>query len=151
MHSLQVIKRTNDEEVARLRAERIRELARAACVSLLEHNGASFALTTGKDMRGAGFYAVSIYKGREVIFDGTPNVSEVEDYIIANYDAAQYPLMPMLGLWRDGEKVYADISVCVPDRVTALQLAASNSQRAIFDLARGEVIPVLGAEDAIGA
>lgn len=45
-----------------------------------------------------------------------------------------------LGIWRDGEHIYLDVSNIIPNRARAEELGRDRRQIAIYDLERGEEI-----------
>lgn len=89
-------------------------------------------------------FAVSIFKGLEKTFEGCPNVAQLADYVIANYDIlTKTPGYDVVfGGWLDAETglYYLDCSVIAPSLLDALQLARDNEQLAVFNLATFETI-----------
>jgi hypothetical protein len=92
-----------------------------------------FSSTTHGDVPADG-YMVSPYKGAEVTYDAsTFNRRDVYDYTREHAELLDKP-DHYLGGWRDGDKVYLDVSVRAATRDAAVQLARDNGQLAFYDV-----------------
>lgn len=84
---------------------------------------------------------VSPYKGAERVYDAASlSRSDVKAYRDNHRELLGRP-DHYLGGWRDGDKVYLDVSVHAPDRTTASALARQHGQLAYYDLDTGETVP----------
>lgn len=95
-------------------------------------------------------YAVSIYKGREVVLDAKDvTVEALAKYAVQNWDLLQQG-DNHFGGWHnpDDGKVYLDVSRVVRDAGEANRLAAAHDQIAYFDLHAGKSIPTTKGDDA---
>jgi hypothetical protein len=122
------------------------EAARAASAASALHtefNGSSYNVVTGQDMGGTLNFAVSPYKGREVVVPGK-QIPEamLRSYIEANNDLLTDP-RNILGTWyneADGNS-YLDVSVVTTNMQEAMRIATENNQIAAFDLRTYTDIP----------
>ena len=90
----------------------------------------------GRDASPAGGrYAVSL-AGREQRFALQPGVPDVLRYIAANYEDLNQP-HHYLGGWVDEGNYYLDCSILVNDLASALAIAETNGQLAIYDVGNG--------------
>lgn len=81
-------------------------------------------------------YAVSIYPERERIITGRVTGEDLADYLREHVDALALPGR-VFGGWRDPASgaAFLDVSVITRDLPTALALARSHGQLAVFDFA----------------
>ena len=97
-------------------------------------------------------FAVSPYKDREFVMDLTPpsgdmaqwreSLREVcREFTSNNKDLLGRKGAHFGGWWdKDANKFYLDVSLVIPDRAEAMQVAKDNDQEAIFDLGTMETI-----------
>lgn len=114
-------------------------IARAAAEASSLHakfNGSSYNVVTGQDMGGTLNFAVSPYKGRELVIPGKDvPASVLQKYVQDNADLLTDP-RNILGTWyneADGNS-YLDVSVVTASREEAARMAREADQIAFFDL-----------------
>jgi len=101
------------------------------------------------DMSGKPYYSVSLYPERTEVLTGQTRVTEadIEAFIAKNADLLNKP-GNSVGSWtRDGKDVVLDVVVTPASREEAIRLGLQNNQEAIFDLEKGEEIPLAGFQD----
>jgi hypothetical protein len=85
-------------------------------------------------------YSYSPYKGRETIIPaGKFDAAAVDAFKAKNADLLSQP-GNHLGIWRDGDNYYLDVSKVGPPTADTLKEAQNNEQLAVYDLAKGESI-----------
>lgn len=96
--------------------------------------GFSIVVGTGEYVTSG--YAVSIYPERERIIIGCVTGEDLADYLREHADALTLPGR-VFGGWRDPASgaAFLDVSVTTRDLTTALTLARSHGQLAVFDFA----------------
>lgn len=112
--------------------------AAEAYADTLKNGGATRSISG--DVPTTGF-ALSPYKGRETILDGTGSVEEYRVFVRKNLDLLSQP-DHFIGSWQNDGKTYLDVSVVKSSREEAVLLAQEHEQLAIYDLASGADIPV---------
>lgn len=102
--------------------------------------GFSIVAATGENVTSG--YAVSIYPERERIITGGVTGEDLADYLREHADALTLPGR-VFGGWRDPASgaAFLDVSVTTRDLPTALALARSHGQLAVFDFAALTSIP----------
>lgn len=100
-----------------------------------EDGGVTISMTGAIPVSG---YAISLRVFEQTI--KTPLTKrDIQDYIFVNWDflikKGHY-----LGIWKDGDTVYLDVTEVTEDREFALQLGKLNRQKAIYNLDKKEVI-----------
>lgn len=100
--------------------------------------GITYNLSKG-NLGGSENYAVSIYPDREKIVEGPIDFDTLEGYLLENQNLLQ-DLNNSFGAWTNGNQVYLDVVVTVPDRDKALELGKRHNQLAIWDLKNNQEI-----------
>jgi len=100
--------------------------------------GITYNLSKG-NLSGTPNYAVSIFPEKEKIVDGPIDFDTLEGYLLANQDLLQDP-NNSFGAWTNGNKVFLDTVVTIPDKEEALKLAKQHNQLAIWDLKNNQEI-----------
>ena len=106
--------------------------------------GSSTNIVTGESFGGVRGYAVSTFKGRELVIPGKLTPEQVTEYAAANADILTSVPGAVLGTWynpEDGNN-YLDVSQIEDTLGGALRLARENDQLAIFDMRAGVTIPL---------
>jgi hypothetical protein len=118
--------------------------ANTAVADLLTGEGGATVSLTGALTPTSG-YAVSL-SGHERIHE-TVNLPDVAEYYYSwlyRFGADNLPtlLRPShyLGAWLDGDLLYLDVTVVVPELAAAVELGKANKQLAIYDLGMNEEI-----------
>lgn len=135
--------------LAKARYERA---AMALSESVAKGEGITFDLGKGAAVVGKeGDYAVSVVPEAGRVFDHAPSQKELHDWAVSAQDLLEtYPDL-RLGLWEDGGKWYADLSV-ITDKKTAYSLGVANKQLAIWDFGKMEGINLpQAAKEALAA
>jgi len=112
-----------------------------------ESGGGSWNLMTGDEMGGTSNYAVSPYKGREVVIPGQPTEDQIAAYIATNQDLLSNPVN-VLGTWFNSEdgNTYLDVSILTPSFKEAQRIALKAKQLAFFNLRTFEEVKTDTAE-----
>lgn len=87
-------------------------------------------------------YALSIYKGRERVFDVAKlTLNDLWEHAQDNWDLLSKP-GNYIGGWHNPEdgKAYLDVSMVVKDKAEAERMGRENNQLAYFDLGKGESV-----------
>lgn len=108
------------------------------------NGGATFNLVAG-DLSGQPRFAVSTFPERGVVLDHAPTAQEISSFIEKNADVLEGNHAASVGTWfnkADG-KHYLDVVSTLSSRQTAMDMGAKHGQQAIYDLAKGEEIPVM--------
>lgn len=91
-------------------------------------------------------YAVSAFKGREMVFNHAPNNFEIASFILDNADIlfekknVLGAATKVVGCWQYEGQWYLDVSLVYNNRTLALQTGFLNDQIAIWDIANGQEI-----------
>lgn len=101
--------------------------------------GFSIDSNSGHDIREG--YAVSIYPECERIISGPVTATDILRYLLDMRDQLAHGV---LGGWRDPQSgnAFLDVSVVAPDLDTAIDLARTHNQLAVYDFDAHESIPV---------
>lgn len=118
-----------------------------AVVASIRQPGGGFTYHAGTGQTPKTGFAVAVYRGREsAVHDAkTVTVENLTDYAIKNWDVLSQA-DNYFGGWHnpvDG-KIYLDISRVVASKAEALKLGLQHDQYDVFDLSKGESIPVIG-------
>jgi hypothetical protein len=105
--------------------------------------GFSVAVESWKDIRTG--YAVSVFPEHEYCASSLVSHEDIERYVSDHAALLARPHV-VLGGWRSPEDgfAYLDVSVVVPTRDAALTFAREYGQKAIWDFAGCESIPIIG-------
>ena len=106
-----------------------------AVITAEQNGGVSYNLHHGHMNPDTG-YMVSL-AGRERVSD-TLTYHNVLGYVNDNLEA--FETTTFLGLWKEGDVWFMDVSVCIPNLATALRVAEVNGQRAVYDNANKKSI-----------
>jgi hypothetical protein len=106
-----------------------------AVITAEQNGGVSYNLHHGHMNPDTG-YMVSL-AGRERVSD-TLTYHNVLGYVNDNLEA--FETTTYLGLWKEGDVWFMDVSVCIPNLATALRVAEVNGQRAVYDNANKKSI-----------
>ncbi len=106
-----------------------------AVLTAEQNGGVSYNLHHGYMNPDTG-YMVSL-AGRERVSD-TLAYHNVLGYVNDNLEA--FEPTTFLGLWKEGDVWFMDVSVCIPNLATALRVAEANGQRAVYDNANKKSI-----------
>jgi len=104
-----------------------------------DHGGVTIHVDTGHQP-GTGF-GVSTHKNRERILSDRPTGPDLLNYVQDNIDLLHLPDR-YLGVWRDGDQWYLDVTQVELGQLAAQALARTNHQKAIysFDMHRDVVL-----------
>jgi hypothetical protein len=106
--------------------------------------GGSSITQTGENLYGRRGYAVSCYKGLEIVLDVAPVEQEILSYMYSQNVKETLARNPgaFVGTWADTDKGghYLDVSQWVQTREDAVRLGREAGQLAVFDLEHGEAI-----------
>jgi len=120
----------------------------ASLAAACRRQGGGFTLDLRKLKRAKAGYVVSIYPNITTCVPAAKfNAGDIRDFTSDNEECLGWP-GHHLGAWHNSETrlVELDISIVVPDRDTALLLAAKHNQKAIYDMAGQEEIRLSGEE-----
>ena len=103
------------------------------------HGGVTIGLNGVQPTTG---FAFSPYHEAEFVVPAAEfSTDTVDQYVGAHMDQLSAP-NNYLGVWKDGNEIYLDVSQVHEDRETAMKAAEQANQQAIFDLTNFQEIPV---------
>ena len=91
-------------------------------------------------------YMVSL-SGYELRVDDNGHGWAIITAVLPVYQEIAENRLAYIGLWKDNDKIYLDISTHVIDRDEAIEFARVNGQIAIWDVENGKEIRVTGDAD----
>jgi len=107
--------------------------------SKVNHNGGITVDRKGIEYKGIG-YAVAISKHTEIVIREDLFFPELIDQVMAIFKNELKQDQVFLGIWKDDNKIYFDLSEVIHDKDQAIKIAKERDQLGIFDFNTMETI-----------